>query len=164
MNIVLLGFMGAGKTTVGKRLAARLGYWFIDMDHQIEKEQDTKISDIFKEKGELFFRQLETDLLKQLTTVNNTIISTGGGILTSPGHLDLIREIGRSVYLEADIETLFERASRTNVRPLLQTKDPLQTVKTLFAKRENLYQLAEITISTPLKSKQRIISEIIRSL
>lgn len=164
MNIVLVGFMGAGKTTMGKRLASRLGYWFIDMDHQIEKEQGKKISDIFKDQGESAFRKMETDLLKRLGKTQNTVVSTGGGILTTPGHLELIREIGPSVYLNADVDTLFERATRTNVRPLLKTENPLETMKVLFAKRQHLYEQADITITTMKKSKRRIISEIIRSL
>lgn len=164
MNIVLVGFMGAGKTTMGRRLASRLGYWFIDMDHQIEKEQGRKISDIFKEEGEAAFRKMETDLLERLGRLNNTVVSTGGGVLITPGHQELIKKIGPSVYLKADVDTLFERASRTNVRPLLKTENPLETVKALFEKRKHLYEMADISITTIDKSKYRIISEIIRSL
>ena len=93
MNIVLIGFMGAGKTTIGRKTAARLGYWFVDMDYQIERSQNARVTEIFEKHGQQYFRALETKLLKQLTKVENTVVATGGGVLTTEGNLALINQI-----------------------------------------------------------------------
>lgn len=148
MNIVLVGFMGAGKTTVGRILAARLGYRFLDTDLRIEREQGRKVEEIFATLGQEYFRRLETDLLKRLTAVQNTVVATGGGILTTSENANLIRKIGTSVYLEVRVEKLFERATRTDKRPLLKTENPYETMMELFQKRKELYETADIRIKT----------------
>ncbi len=148
MNIVLVGFMGAGKTTVGRILAARLGYRFLDTDLRIEREQGRKVEEIFATFGQEYFRRLETDLLKRLTAVQNMVVATGGGILTTPENANLIRKIGTSVYLEVRVEKLFERATRTDKRPLLKTENPFETMMELFQKRKELYETADIRIKT----------------
>ncbi len=156
--------MGAGKTTVAKKLAARLGYHLLDMDYAIEQEQGIRVAKIFEDHGEPHFRALETDLLRRLTRQENLIISSGGGVLVTPENIDIIRKIGTSVYLSADIEVLFERATRTDKRPLLRTDDPLQTMKDLFNQREKLYQQADIIIETNEKSLRQVTSEILQNL
>jgi len=164
VNIVLVGFMGCGKTTIGRKLAVRLGYRFLDTDHQSEQEQGCRVTTLFRERGEAYFRQLETDLLRRLMTITNTVISTGGGILTTPGNLELIRRIGRSVYLKADVKDIVERVSRNNKRPLLQTGDPLQTILALLEQRHPLYQQADCTIDTCSLKMGHIVSLIIKEL
>ncbi|MFH2132131.1 MAG: shikimate kinase [bacterium] len=164
MNIVLIGFMGCGKTTIGRKLAVRLGYRFIDTDYQIEMEQNARVKEIFSRYGEPHFRALETDLLKRLRHLDNTVIATGGGILTTPGNMELIRQIGKSVYLKACVEDIFERISRNTKRPLLQTRDPLGTVVTLLEKRKGTYERADHTINTGSLKMGHIVSRIIREL
>ncbi|MCP4752825.1 MAG: shikimate kinase [Proteobacteria bacterium] len=164
MNIVLIGFMGSGKTTIGRKLAVRLGYGFVDTDHWIEREQKLKITRIFEVYGEPHFRSLETDLLERLTTVGNTVVATGGGILVTPGNLELIRKIGSSVYLKAGVEEIFERVSRNTKRPLLQTENPLQKIVELLEERKHLYMQAEHIIDTGSFRMGSIVSKIIKEL
>ena len=164
MNIVLIGFMGSGKTTIGRKLAVRLGYRFVDMDRFIELEQKCKITQIFEEQGELVFRQLETALLKRLTQANNLVVSTGGGVVTIDGNMEIIRSIGISIYLKAGIEQIYERVTRNKKRPLVQTENPLQTIKTLMENREYAYCQADHIIETNSLSMGHIVSKIIRAL
>lgn len=164
MNIIIIGFMGCGKTTIGRKLAVRLGYRFIDTDHQIEREQNARVKEIFAEKGEIHFRGLETDLLKRLVRTNNTVIATGGGILTTPGNMEIIRKIGVSIYLKACVDDIFERISRNTKRPMLQTENPRKTVVTLLEKRECLYEQADRIINTESLKMGHIVSQIIRAL
>lgn len=164
MNIILIGFMGSGKTTIGRKLAVRLGYRFVDTDRQIQREQDCKVSEIFAQNGESYFRALEIDLLKRLQKVHNTVIATGGGILTASCNLDLIRKLGTSVYLKASIEEICERVSRNNKRPLLQTNNQEQTVSQLMESWNNLYLKADFTINTESLRMSFIVSQIIREL
>ena len=164
MNIVLIGFMGSGKTTIGRKLAVRLGYRFIDMDRFIEGEQQCKISQIFEERGETAFRELETDLLRRLIEVENTVVSTGGGVVTVEGNIDIIRSIGISIYLKAAIDKIFERVSRNSKRPLLQTENPFQTIKDMMEKREGVYSQADHTIETNSLSMGHVVSKIIQAL
>lgn len=156
--------MGCGKTTIGRKLAVRLGYRFIDTDHQIEREQNARVKDIFADHGEAYFRELETDLLKRLVKVNNTVIATGGGILTTPGNIEIVRKIGISVYLKACVDDIFERISRNTKRPMLQTENPRQTVVTLLNQRECLYEQADHTIQTGSLKMGYIVSQIIKEL
>lgn len=164
MNIVLIGFMGCGKTTIGRKLAVRLGYRFIDTDYQIEREQNTRVKEIFSNYGEPHFRALETGLLQRLTKVNNTIVATGGGILTTSGNLEIIQRIGKSIYLKACVEDIFERISRNDKRPMLQTENPLQTVIALLDKRQGYYERADYTINTACLRMGNIVSHIIDTL
>lgn len=164
MNIVLIGFMGSGKTTIGRKLAVRLGYRFIDMDRFIEEEQQCKIAQIFEEHGEATFRSLETGLLKRLKKAENTVVSTGGGVVTIDGNIEIIRSIGISIYLKAGIDNIFERVSRNNKRPLLQTDNPLQTIQDMMEKREGAYSQADLVLETNSLSMGNIVSKIIQSL
>lgn len=156
--------MGAGKTTIGRKTAARLGYWFVDMDYQIELSQNARVTEIFEKHGQQYFRRLETRLLKQLTKVENTIVATGGGVLTTKGNLELINQIGPCVYLNASIEKLFERATRTDKRPLLRTENPFQTMSDLFEQRKHLYERADIVINTEDLRLHHVVNEMIRQL
>ena len=156
--------MGCGKTTIGRKLAVRLGYRFIDTDYQIEREQKTRVKEIFAKNGETYFRNLETDLLKRLEKVNNTVIATGGGILTTPGNMEIVRKIGISIYLKACVDDKFERISRNSKRPMLQTENPRKTVVDLLEKRESLYAQADYTINTGSLKMGSIVSMIIREL
>ena len=143
-NILLVGFMGCGKSTIGRILHKSLDYPFIDTDQQIEKQTQKKISAIFADEGENAFRKLETQFLEQLIEqqTNHTIISTGGGIITRPENIPLLRELGFVIWLTCSPEVIYERTSRNSNRPLLQCDNPQEVITTMLAKRSPLYQAA----------------------
>jgi shikimate kinase len=140
-NIVLIGFMGCGKSTIGWELHKSLAYPFIDTDPEIEKLAGKKITRIFEEEGEAAFRDMETQYLQKLIDQNTqkSIISTGGGITTTPENIPLLRQLGFVVWLTCSPESIYERTSRNNNRPLLQCENPHDAITSLLAKREPLY-------------------------
>jgi len=157
--------MGTGKTTIGRKLAKRLGYHFIDMDTQIEFEQGCNISDLFEYGGEECFRRLETELLKRLASVRNTVISTGGGIVTTEGNIDLMKKMGKVIYLKSSVEDIIERTREDRRRPLLKVEtDPEIKIRSLMEERDPLYTQANVVIETESSSPYRITSEIISNL
>ena len=139
-NFVLMGFMGTGKTTVGKRLAKALSCEFIDTDERIEKEQGRKISDIFAEDGEQAFRDMETDLLKRLQDSKDAfVLSIGGGMPVREENRALLRKIGTVVYLKTSKEEIIRRVSGDTNRPLLQGGALEEKVTSLMNAREQIY-------------------------
>lgn len=150
-NIVLVGFMGSGKSTIGRNLNKNLGYELIDTDHVIEEQTGKSIPEIFADDGEDAFRSLETQLLENLIAqnTNHHIISTGGGMVCRPENLPLLRRLGFVVWLSCTPEVIFERTSRNSNRPLLQCDDPMQTIVNLLEERSPLYEEAShLLIST----------------
>lgn len=150
-NIILIGFMGSGKSTVGRELGKLLGYPLIDTDQQISKAETSTIPEIFATKGETYFRQRETSLIEQLNenNIHHHIIATGGGLPMQTRNHPILRKLGYIVWLQADTDTILERTSRNNNRPLLQTADPRGTIETLLAERTPIYQeIAHLTIPT----------------
>lgn len=143
-NIVLIGFMGSGKSTVGRELHHRLGYPLVDMDHVIELRAGKPITAIFAEDGEEVFRDMETSLLEELfePTAPRRIISTGGGIIGRDRNRDLLRQLGYVVWLQAPIHVILERTSKNRERPLLNGADAADRIATLMALRDPLYQQA----------------------
>lgn len=164
MNVVLIGFMGGGKTTIGRKLARRLGYHFLDMDEHIEKEENRKIAEIFVQEGEEVFRQLENQLLKRLQSIENTVIATGGGVIVKDGNIDLLKRIGRVFYLKTPVEEILERVTRAQHRPLLNEENPEQKVKTLLAQRTPFYEQADCIVETQNLPPHRVTSQIIQNL
>lgn len=165
MNIAVYGFMGVGKTTIGKLLAERLGYGFIDMDMEIEKRTGTTISEIFRKQGEAKFRQLESELVKELAEKNKLVIACGGGAIANKENAETMKGSARMVYLTASIPEIIKRTRRDNDRPLLDVPDPLQTASILLEKREPIYRMyAEIIIDTteltPVEVVERISEEL----
>ncbi len=165
MNIAVYGFMGVGKTTIGKLLAERIGYDFIDMDIEIEKRTGTTISEIFRKQGEAKFRQLESELVKELAEKNKLVIACGGGALANKENAETMKGSARMVYLTASIPEIIKRTRRDNDRPLLDVPDPLQTASILLEKREPIYRMyAEIIIDTteltPVEVVERISEEL----
>jgi shikimate kinase len=140
--IVLIGFMGAGKSSVGRTLARLTGRPRFDTDEMVAARFGLSISEIFERHGEVHFRDAESEVLEQLSGETNGVIVTGGGIVLRETNLARLREIGTIVYLSADEETLFARISRRQTRPLLQTANPRTTVKELLAFRVPLYRAA----------------------
>jgi shikimate kinase len=145
-NIYLIGFMGAGKTTIGKILSQKLNYNFVDLDLDIEKEQVISISEMFEKHGEKYFRDVETESLRKISEKSNQIISTGGGIVIKDENWEIMRNSGVSVYLKASIETLFNRVKHKSTRPLLNVENPFEKAKELFAARESLYEKSDIVL------------------
>ena len=119
LNIVLVGFMATGKTTIGRRLARKAGFKFIDCDQEIEKQQGMKIYEIFSDHGEDHFRQLEAEYLKSLGNKQNLVISTGGGVVTREAARKILPSLGYVVWLHAKKRKIHERVMRNNNRPLL---------------------------------------------
>ena len=152
-SIILIGFMGAGKSTIGNELAAKMGVSFIDTDSAIEAEQNMKISEIFEKFGEGRFREIETKYLTKLLEGSFCgIIATGGGIPIKKENRDLLHKIGRVYYLNVDEETVYGRVSGDKNRPLLNTGDLKERIKTLFAQRADIYkETADVLIDAGLE-------------
>lgn len=146
-NIALIGPMGSGKTTIGKRLAAMLGKQFVDCDHTLEKQLGVNISLVFELEGEEGFREREHLMLKELCRRENTVLATGGGSVLSPENRELLGNFGLVVYLQTPVEHQLRRLERDKVRPLLQRPDREQHLHKLAEQRNPLYtELADITI------------------
>ena len=160
-NIVLIGLMGAGKTTSCKIISEVLGYPLIDTDELIEKNTKTTINEIFETKGEQYFRELETNTIKELSKKNGVIISTGGGVVENLINLELLGKNGIIFYLESTPEILYQRLKTDATRPLLKTENPLNTLKMLLAKRIRKYKLADYGINTDHSDFKKIADEII---
>jgi len=160
-NIVLTGFMGTGKTEVGRLLARRLGYALVDVDDEIEKEQHMKISDIFSRLGEPAFRDIESEMIKRLSSGDRVIISTGGGAVLRQENIDCLRTNGIIVCLTASAETIFHRIKRNDDRPLLKVDDPLEKIKELLASRRHCYEKADVSVDTEKKTPSEVAGEII---
>ena len=145
--IVLIGFMGTGKSSVGRALAQRTGLPRYDTDQMIAARFGLSVADIFARYGEVTFREAESEALTQLPAFRSVIV-TGGGAVLREGHVEMIRRLGKVVQLTAEIDTLFERLSR-RPRPLLQTENPRATIEDLLRLREPLYRsAADIVIDT----------------
>jgi len=148
-HIVLIGFMGCGKTTVGHLVAEKLDWPFVDTDALVVEEAGHSIPDIFAAEGETGFRRRESSVLAKLANHPPCVISTGGGIVTQPGNASLLRSMGFVVWLSASENDIFNRVSRNRNRPLLQTADPRQTIHLLLEQRKPLYEsFAHLTIET----------------
>lgn len=161
-NIVLIGFMGCGKSTVGKKLAGALGYTFSDTDAMIEEAYGTTISQMFAENGEEYFRNAETELLRKLSgEAKGLVLATGGGMPMREENAALLREIGKVIFLEASIETILERLQNDTGRPLADGEDREARLRPLYEKRLPVYRAsADYILDTEGKSFYGIIEEI----
>jgi shikimate kinase len=161
-NIVLVGFMGSGKSSIGRKLSRRLGFQFIDTDQLIVERAGMPIPDIFARRGEDAFRDLEAEVLGSIGHLNRCIVATGGGAVLREKNRALLREIGFVVRLTASEDTIFERVSRTNKRPLLHTENPRETMRQLLAVREEFYQAAaHFTIDTTTLTHTQAVETIV---
>ncbi|MGD6780913.1 shikimate kinase [Sutcliffiella horikoshii] len=145
-SIYLTGFMGAGKTTIGQALATNLKLPVVDTDTLIEQNMKLQIKDIFEQYGESFFRELETKTLQELP-VNDTLVTTGGGIVTTQKNIDWMKENGCMIFLYADPEVIWERLENDTSRPLIKQKKKEEIIE-LFDTRLPLYNQAHITVNT----------------
>lgn len=162
MQIYLIGFMGAGKTSVGSELAQRINYPFLDLDEVIEEEYDD-ISTIFEENGEEFFRLIESHFLKEISTYSDRfVLATGGGVVLKPENLKLMKDNGLVFYLSAPAHILTTRLmENTEHRPLLNVKDLDFQVNHMLEQRESLYMQADFTIDAS-KSIKKVADSIMK--
>jgi len=140
-NIILTGFMGTGKSTVGRLLAKKTGYRFVDTDTLIEQQTGKTISEFFAAQGEKAFRLLETNLVIKLAAENGLVIATGGGLVLNPDNVKELSRTGQIFCLTATADEILQRVTQQgNTRPLLQEKDPLQKIMALLQQRDHIYQ------------------------
>lgn len=161
-NVILIGFMGSGKTTVGFRLSYRLRRAVIDTDKEIEREEQRSISDIFAAEGEAYFRDKETMCLRKLLdSTRNQIISVGGGLPLREENRKLLQKLGQVFYLQASAETIYDRVKYDTTRPLLQGDDPKAKIRTMLAGRDSFYRdAADVVINVDGKDFEQILCEI----
>ncbi|MDQ2088819.1 shikimate kinase [Marimonas arenosa] len=165
-TIVLVGMMGAGKTAVGKALAARLGVPFLDSDAELMAAANMTIAEIFERYGEPFFRAKESEVLRRLLEgAQKGVLSTGGGTFLSEPNRQMIHDKGVSVCLQADLDLLWNRVKHKNTRPLLRTANPRGTLAELFARRAPIYALADLSVAaSPDYSIEDMTDKVIEAL
>jgi shikimate kinase len=165
--IILTGFMGSGKTTVGRSLAEYYQCEFIDTDKRIEDEQKKSVAEIFAAAGEEFFRRLETELLVTLTNDERKagIITVGGGMPLREENRRLLKQLGKVVYLKASAETIYQRLKDDNARPLLNVADPRREIEEMLARRTPVYAaMADFTVDTDERPLDQVAEEIFQVL
>lgn len=163
-SVALVGLMGAGKSTVGRRLANKLGRPFIDSDDEIEKAAGLSVADIFALHGEEEFRRVEQKVLTRLLSEPPQVLATGGGAYLSAETRDLMRDKAVTVWLNADLETLWKRVSRRNHRPLLRRPDAKEVLSNLFDQRRPIYELADLAVHSVDGPHSRTVTSIIKAL
>jgi shikimate kinase len=164
-SIVLIGMMGVGKSSIGRRLGARLGIPFVDADAEIERAAGMSIADIFARHGEAAFRSGEARVIARLLNSGPQVLATGGGAVMDPATRALIQERGVSIWLSAEFELLLRRISKRKAeRPMLQTADPAATLRELLAAREPIYALADLTVQSRDVPHDAVVAEIVERL
>jgi shikimate kinase len=163
VNLYLVGFMGTGKTTVGRAIAQRIGFHVLDSDHEIEKKQGKTIPDIFAQEGEPAFRAMEREFIERGHPAERTVVACGGGLVVQPGMLELLKDKGVVVCLHASLPTILARTARHRNRPLLAVEDPEERVRTLYAAREPIYKQSGTVILTDSRPLHDITSHVMRA-
>lgn len=162
VNLYLVGFMGTGKSTVGRAVAARLGFQLVDSDQEIERIRGRTIPEIFAQEGEPAFRALERDFIEKGHPGERTVVSCGGGLVVQPGMLDALRARGVVLCLHASLATILARTSRNRNRPLLEVENPEERIRTLYAAREPIYRQAGTTVLTDARPLGEVVAHVIR--
>src|SRR5580698_1126337 len=164
-SVVLVGMMGVGKSSIGRRLAARLGVPFIDADTEIEKAAGMSIPDIFARHGEADFRNGEARVIARLLDSGPQVLASGGGAVMNADTRAAIKAKGVSIWLKAELDVLMRRiAKRKHERPMLHTDDPAETLRQLLITREPFYALADLTVQSREAPHETIVAEIMRAL
>ncbi len=161
VNLALIGFMGTGKSTIGHLVADQLRFEFLDTDHLIETRTGRTISDIFAQNGEPAFRALESQLVGELATRNQTVIATGGGLPVNPANLESLKQHALVVCLWSSPEKIFERVREQSHRPLLHDPDPLAKIRSLLAAREPFYKQADVLINSEFRTLREVAQQVI---
>ena len=165
MNIVLVGFMGTGKSGIGKLLAKRLGMEYLDTDEIIEKRQRKSIYQIFEEKGEDYFRKVESEVVEEVAELNGYVIATGGGVVLKQVNVNLLRKRGVIICLRADPQIIWQRVKDNNQRPLLSGfSNRKEKIRKLLKERAPFYSKADLTIDTSYLSEEKVVDKIVNSL
>lgn len=163
-TVALVGLMGAGKSTVGRRLASKLGRPFVDSDDEIEKAAGLSVADIFALHGEEEFRRVERKVLQRLLDGPPQVLATGGGAYLNDDTRALMRKHAITIWLNADLETLWKRVSRRNHRPLLRRPDAKEVLSNLFDERRPIYELADLTVPSVDGPHSKTVTSIIKAL
>lgn len=162
-NIYLVGLMGAGKTTIGRALAKRLAYIFVDSDHEIAARTGVSLSTIFEIEGEEGFRTREAMVIADLASLDGRVVATGGGAVLRPENRDHLKNSGFVIYLNVPLQTLCERTRHDKNRPLLQVNDPLQKLRELHVQRDTLYRsIADAVLSGSRITVQSVLNLLIK--
>ncbi|MBA7498515.1 MAG: AAA family ATPase [Clostridia bacterium] len=164
MNIVLTGFMGTGKSKIGKRLAERLGMSYLDTDELIEEREKDSVPAIFKKRGEEYFRRLETKVVKEVALLDNFVISTGGGVVLREGNIRLLKKNALIVCLFASPEVILKRTKGDDNRPLLGVNNQKKRIEELLALRKPYYEKADFRVDTSALDSEGVVEEIIEFL
>ena len=160
MNIVLVGFMGTGKTAAGKLLAKRMEMKYISTDEVIEDRERRSINDIFKKNGEAYFRRTESEVVKKVSQLDKFIIDAGGGVVLDEENIQNLKKNGKIVCLKASAEVILERTKRYRTRPLLNTEDPKAKVEELLNFRALFYARADFSVDTTNLTIEQVVKEI----
>lgn len=165
-HVILIGFMGSGKSTVGFRLSYKLKKCLIDTDKLIEEREKMRISEMFAEKGEAYFRQKETECLKSMFhELGSRIISLGGGTPIREENREIIKKLGKVIYLKASPDTIYQRVKHDTSRPLLQCEDPKGRIEALLKERNPIYEsVADIIIHVDGKEMKEVVQEIVEAV
>ncbi len=163
-NIYLVGFMGAGKSTIAKELSKQLGYELLSTDALIVDREGKEITDIFKDEGEIYFRKVEKEVVNSVSQKTKVIIDCGGGIVLDPENISNLKKRGIVIYLSATPESIFSRVKDHTHRPLLNVDDPMRVIIDLLGKRQPFYEQANYIINTDNRSIQDVCLEIINIL
>jgi len=160
-NIYLVGFMATGKTCVGKELTKRLNREFFDLDDLIEQRENMAIVDIFKQKGEPYFRKIEKEIVKEISSKKDLVVGCGGGAIVDEDNLAILKKSGLVICLKADVDIILERTKATTQRPLLNVQDPKGRVNDLLKKREPFYNRADYSVDTTNLEIGEVVDKII---
>ena len=161
-NIVLIGFMGTGKTSIGRRISSQLRMRYVDTDEIVERDNRRRISDIFAADGEPVFRELESEAVRKVSKLHNHVISTGGGVVLKEANMTELKRNGIIFCLTATAEEIYKRVGHQTHRPLLQDPDPLTKIQSMLAERQSYYAEADHMISTTGRAFGEIITHIKR--
>ena len=166
-NVVLIGFMGTGKTSVGRLLATRLGCSFHDLDKRIEEQHGMRIPVMFSEYGEAYFREREKEAVREAAGRTNLVIATGGGTVKDPENVAMLRQNGVLVALTADVDTILQRTSARGARPVLDQADEgdrRRAIESLLEERRGLYEGADITVDTSGRAPLEVAEHVLHAL
>lgn len=162
VNLYLVGFMGTGKTTVSRIVAARLGNRWLDSDHEIERQQGRPIADIFATDGEAAFRKMERDFIETGHPGDRTVVACGGGLVIAHGMLEALQKRGVVICLHATVETILRRTSGSRQRPLLNVEDPEKRIRDLYEVRDPIYRRSGSVILTDNRPQIDVVQHVLR--